>query len=583
MLLNTRTTRILIEAAEDWGIPRKRLLEPLGLAERDVVDPGTKVEWRTVVLLAEQLARLVEGDPTRLQDIGSRMTRVPSHAPLRRLAGVVVSVRTLYDIASRFAGPANFPHLIFRASFDGERRMHMHGEIPLSYMPCEPFFHLFIGSVAQLPILIGLPPAALIESHVTPRTCDLVVALPPSRSFLDRLRRGAQAAFGARDALAVLDEQQRELAVSVEALQRAREDLRALLDRLPDVVVVLASGNVLWANRAFLAAVGCEAEEVLGRSIGEMVVGGRPDMLLEEATQRADRSGAAVLSELALKTRTGHELIVELAPTEAVVFDGVSATLVVGRDITERTRLRQNLVVADRLASIGLLAAGVAHEVNNPLAYVLNNIEIARRELTGFGAAADVSRDALLIALEGVDRIRAIVRDLLMLSRGDEGKARAIDVQSVAESTLALAGREIDRTSRLVQDYQPAPLVYASYARIAQVLLNLIANALEAMRGRPREENELFVRVARGSAGRVLIEISDTGRGIEKAHLPRLFEPFFTTKAAGEGTGLGLSIAQRLVGEIGGEITVSSVFGRGTKFQVLLPPAPPEESLAAAP
>jgi signal transduction histidine kinase len=241
--------------------------------------------------------------------------------------------------------------------------------------------------------------------------------------------------------------------------------------------------------------------------------------------------------------------------------------------------MQQRLNVADRLASMGLLAAGVAHEVNNPLAYVLNNIEMARKELAGLGPEADRSRHVLSVALEGVDRIRTIVRDLLMLARGESGPVAAIDLENVVESTLTLAAREIERTARLARDFRPVPPVEATDARIAQLLLNLFANALEAMRGRPTDENLLEVRIAPAADGRVLLEVSDTGRGIAPRDLPHLFEPFFTTKPSGQGTGLGLSIAQRLVSELGGEIRVTSRVGRGTTFRVLLPPA---ESAAAS-
>lgn len=187
------------------------------------------------------------------------------------------------------------------------------------------------------------------------------------------------------------------------------------------------------------------------------------------------------------------------------------------------------------------------------------------------GERAEIARSVLGVALEGVDRIRVIVRDLLMLARGDEGPVDAIDVRTVAASTLALAAREIERVATLVQDFRPAPLVSASDSRIAQVLLNLVGNALEAMRDRPRESNELVVRVGRAIDGRLVLEVSDTGHGIPESDLPRVFEPFFTTKPAGQGTGLGLAIAQRLVVEIGGEISVASSVGKGTTFRVLLP------------
>jgi PAS domain S-box-containing protein len=571
VLLNSRTTRLLIEAAEDAGFPRASLIEPLGMKESELVDEDVKVEWKTLTLLLGQLSRLVDGDVERLRDVGRRMARAPSYAPLRRLSRAVLSVRRLYDVATRFAIPANFPHLRVTAQFtDG--LMRVRGEIPASYAGSTAFWNVSEGSVAQLPTLLGLPPSVIVESRVTPRTCELVVALPRSRSAMARLRRGTRAIFGARDAIAVLEELQAELTGNVEALQRAREELRVLLDQLPDPVMVHAAGTVLWANRAFLTALDYEAEDVFEKPLADVVVGSS-GCILEPALRTVGSPGHRVLSELALRTRAGGQLVLEVAPSQSVVFDGISARLVVGRDVTERNRMQQNLIIADRLASIGLLAAGVAHEVNNPLAYVLNNIEIARKELAVLGAGADASRHALLVALEGVDRIRAIVRDLLMLSRGKEGAVQAVDVRAVAESTLALAAHEIDRTTKLVQELRPAPAVQASDARIAQVLLNLVVNALEAMHGRPRDENELLVRVGPASDGRLLIEVSDTGTGISQVDLPRVFEPFFTTKAAGLGTGLGLSIAQRLVSEVGGEIMVSSVLGRGTTFKVLLPAA----------
>jgi signal transduction histidine kinase len=235
--------------------------------------------------------------------------------------------------------------------------------------------------------------------------------------------------------------------------------------------------------------------------------------------------------------------------------------------------MERRLVVVDRLASVGLLAAGVAHEVGGPLASVLENVETAQRELAVLGDGAGMSRHVLSVALEGVDRIRVIVRELMMLSRGEEGEPGAIDVRTVAASTLTLAAREIDATARLIEDFGPAPLVRAHEGRIAQVLLNLVGNALEAMKGRPREQNELRVRIARAADGRLLLEVSDTGIGIPQADLACVFEPFFTTKPAGHGTGLGLAIAQRLVVELGGEITVFSQVDRGTTFRLLLPEA----------
>lgn len=564
---------MLIEGAESAGLTRASLLEPLGLTAADVVDPNVKVDWKTLTLILEQLSRLLDDDEDRLRDVGLRISKLPSYEPFRRLARAIVSVQALYDVSNRFMMPASFPHARVKGRFIGDRLL-LRIEIPAAYAPSRAFFLVFEGSVTQLPTLLGLPPAVLVESRVTPRTCDLVLVLPRSHSMMDRLQRVVGVVSGASDALALLEEQHEELAENVEALQRARAELVELLDRLPDLVVVHASGRVLWANGAFLAVLGYELEEIVAKPLADFFVGS-PGVLHQEPVHRPS-SRLPALTEVTLKTRSEAEVIVEMAPTQQVLYEGVSARLLAGRDVTERKHMQQTLIIADRLASVGLLAAGVAHEVNNPLAYILNNIEIARRQLSGLGPAAEDSRAALGIALQGVDSIRATIRDLLMLARGDEGVLHAVDVSEVAQSTLALAAHEIDRTAKLVVQLQPGAAVNAGEGRIAQVLLNLVTNALEAMRSRPRGENELGIAVAHTPGGRVLIEVSDTGCGISDDHISRVFDPFFTTKPAGEGTGLGLSIAQRLVVEIGGEITASSVLGRGTTFRVLLPAVPAE-------
>jgi signal transduction histidine kinase len=253
------------------------------------------------------------------------------------------------------------------------------------------------------------------------------------------------------------------------------------------------------------------------------------------------------------------------------------ARLLLGRDITERARLQQRLIAADRMASIGILAAGVAHEVNNPLAYVLNNIELAMKFLAPLGEPTAESRAVLGVALEGVDRIRVIVRDLLMLTRSDEREVlEDVDVRAVVESTMALAAREIEEHARLVCEYEVVPLVRGTSARLGQVLLNLLGNALEAMAGRPKEANELRLAVRRAAGGGAVVEVSDNGVGIPPENASRVFDPFFTTKAQGRGTGLGLSISQRLIAEIGGDLTFVSTPERGSTFRVTLAPAAAE-------
>jgi two-component system NtrC family sensor kinase len=229
-------------------------------------------------------------------------------------------------------------------------------------------------------------------------------------------------------------------------------------------------------------------------------------------------------------------------------------------------------VMTERLASIGMLAAGVAHEVNNPLAYVLNNIEMARREVAPLGDSARTSRDALGNALAGVDRIRTVVRDLLALSRVDDDAIGPIDAAAVIESTLLLAAQKIAERADLERDYQDVPLVRGTAARLGQLVLALIANALEAMPLATRESNRLRIAVVSTPSRGAVVEVSDNGTGIAPENAPHIFEPFFTTKSTRSSTGLGLTIGKRLAGEIGATLSFESTEGRGTTFRLTLAP-----------
>ena len=201
MLLNSRTTRLLLESADELGIPRSSVLDPLGIVEADVVDPKRKIEWMTVVMICDQLSRIFDGDADRLREVGRRMHNLPAYAPLRRLARSVVSVRTLYEIANGWVAPANFPHLRLLSQFVSRRRMVLHGEIPASYAPSAAFMRIFEGSATELPRLLDLPPAVMIESRVTPRTCDFVIDLPqtPKRAPGSGCRPDSHLIYGDRD------------------------------------------------------------------------------------------------------------------------------------------------------------------------------------------------------------------------------------------------------------------------------------------------------------------------------------------------------------------------------------------------
>jgi len=241
----------------------------------------------------------------------------------------------------------------------------------------------------------------------------------------------------------------------------------------------------------------------------------------------------------------------------------------------------------ERMASLGTLAAGVAHEINNPLSYVLGSLDLGLRELHGLrqllqghpneelahvsGAVA-----ALDSAREGAERVRNIVRDLMDFTRATPGVGDAVDVEAVLDATIRVAWNQIRHRARLVKRYSGISAVSGDEARLGQVFLNLIMNAAQAIEGDP-SVNEITVATS-ARHGSAVIEISDTGGGIQEQDLPRIFDPFFTTKVAGAGTGLGLAICRGIIAALGGEISVSSELGRGSSFSVALPFASEESA-----
>ncbi len=260
------------------------------------------------------------------------------------------------------------------------------------------------------------------------------------------------------------------------------------------------------------------------------------------------------------------------------------------RRVAERSReledAQARLVTTERVAAVGELAAGVAHEVNNPLAYISANISFAMEQLSAPGGLtpADLSDvlAALVDAKEGASRIALITRDLKVFSRGDVTRREAVDLRRTIESCISMAWNEIRHRALLVKDFGETPPIEANEGRLAQVFLNLLLNAAQAIPEGNASGHEIRV-VTRTSGDNVTVEISDTGAGIPPEHLGRLFEPFFTTKPIGVGTGLGLSVCHGIVKSLGGTIEAKSVQGKGATFLVTLPIGnPPSADLDGA-
>ncbi|WNG35228.1 response regulator [Archangium violaceum] len=243
--------------------------------------------------------------------------------------------------------------------------------------------------------------------------------------------------------------------------------------------------------------------------------------------------------------------------------------------MSELRSAQDQLIVADRRTSVGTLAAGVAHEINNPLAYVTANIHFALQELPQLRHLPEEDWDevysALTEAREGCARVQHIVQSLKSFSAGDDGKREPTDLSHTLESAINMASNEIRHRARLVRDYQPIPPVEANEVRLAQVFLNLLINAAHAIEPGASERNEIRISTHTDEQGRARVSITDTGSGMTPEVRARLFTPFFTTKPVGVGTGLGLSVCQGIVTRLGGHIEIQSEPGHGSTFTVVLP------------
>jgi two-component system, cell cycle sensor histidine kinase and response regulator CckA len=358
------------------------------------------------------------------------------------------------------------------------------------------------------------------------------------------------------------------------ARREAEASFRAIIERAPDLIAVYRGGRIVYANPALVSGLGFDSvAEVLGQPAGRLL-------------PKAAGADAGALGERRWPRRDGAAVDVEAFELD-IAFEGEPARVIIARDITERKQLAARSMQLDRMAAVGTLAAGVGHEINNPLAYVLANLTFLSRTLTNLPRALPAAVPALAEAEEilreaqdGASRIREIVSDLRTFARADAESVARLDVRQVLDASLRMAAFEVKHRAQVVREYGEVPAVLANESRLGQVFLNLLINAAHAIPEGGAAENQLRLST-RVEGGRVLVEVRDTGAGIAPEHLERIFEPFFTTKPIGAGTGLGLAICRQIVNALGGEIRVESALGRGTAFTVLLPPAPDERPPAA--
>jgi len=366
---------------------------------------------------------------------------------------------------------------------------------------------------------------------------------------------------------------------------------RAVVDLMPDLIAVHRDRKLIYlnlANRRFLGVDG-PAEHWRALQLMDVI---HPDdrAAVRDLFRRVrdmDPDASSEIIEIRVRCADGSWRTCELSGIR-VDLGGAPTVVSSSRDVTERKRMRAKLLISDRMASLGTLAAGIAHEINNPLAYVAGNLEAVAETLAatdGEPSKADCADLAAAVndARDGAERVRRIVKGLRSFSRSAEEKRVPLVVADVVEAAIRLTSNELRHRARLVRELAPVPRVIADDGQLTQVFINLLINAAHAIPEGRSDDNCITVRTRTDDRGRAVVEVADSGKGMPPEVQARVFDPFFTTKDIGEGTGLGLSICHGIVSGLGGQISIDSTPGQGSVVRVVLPPCADDEAPAPLP
>ncbi len=366
-----------------------------------------------------------------------------------------------------------------------------------------------------------------------------------------------------------------------ERLRQSEERFRSLVENAPDGIAILQGTKVAFLNRAAARLGGSSSpEQAIGMPVTEMLKSDDRERC-ETRVSTLYRTGEPLGSSAFYHARDveGRDRVVEVSSIP-IVYSGEPSVLAFIRDVTERMEMQATLVQSDRLAALGLLAGGIAHEINNPLAYAKLNLARAARKLAalaeehkGQGELAEIS-ESLSVAEEGLERAADIVRDIQLFARPTPDVEGPLDMKASLERALSLAAYAIGHKASLRCDFaEEVPGVSGNASLVEQLFLNLFINAVDSLDPENTENNRVSVSLCGDGNGGVVVQIADNGRGMSAYEVEHALDSFFTSSASngGNGNGLGLCICKSIVDGMGGRIEISSRQGEGTTFRITLP------------
>jgi PAS domain S-box-containing protein len=464
---------------------------------------------------------------------------------------------------------------------------------------------LFLHTEEPDPALVGKEVDVVVElHHVEKHPISL-------RARVCRVASAPDQAQGFGVELLDLDAQQRDSLANqlkeqlLAALQASEEQYRFFFEHSSDVALLLdRGGHVQQVSEAGASLLGCTHDTLSGAHLDALVA--LDDLpRATEALEKLEEQNS-VRIEIELLDRNGGRIPV-LATFQPVRAHSLCVgSIVAADDLRERKRREQEqrtmerrLFQMDKLATLGQVTAGIAHDINNPLAYMLSNLTVLEQNLDGLVEAVGAARSGRVASmtpkaleslngslpeligdsLEGCRRIRDIIKQLRDFSRVDNSAEIPVDVNAAVDASIQVIRNLINHHCQLERDYAAdLPRTLCNFGRFSQVVLNLLSNAVKAFEGRDRDRNRIRVTTRQTESG-IVVSVTDNGRGIAPELRSRILEPFFTTRARSGGTGLGLAIVQDNVRMLGGTLEIESALGEGTTFSFTLPvrTPPPEK------
>ena len=372
-----------------------------------------------------------------------------------------------------------------------------------------------------------------------------------------------------------------------EALKQSEEKYRTLIDNIQDGVFIIQDGKIQFANESFARVGGYTMEEVIGKDFRELVAPEDLEMVAERYQRRQAREDVPKEYEFRMLQRDGKTRTLVNMNVGLITYRGRVASMGTAKDITEKKKLESQLLRAQRMESVGTLASGIAHDINNVLTPIMLSQELLQEKLT------DEESQKLLNTIErSTKRGANLMKQVMSFSKGVEGERNFLQVAQIVSEIREMAKETFPRSIEIRTDI-PKDLwtISGDATQLHQVVMNLCVNARDAMSnggilGISAEnlfidENYARMNTEAKIGPYIVITVTDTGTGIPSEIMDRIFEPFFTTKEHGKGTGLGLSISLGIVKSHGGFISVYSEVGNGTAFKIYLPAITTTETLKA--